>query len=58
MWQYKLANENDSALKTASTKQMMELSETGQLPGDALVRKVGTEMFYTAGRVDFEIYLD
>uniref|UniRef100_A0A914Y6A6 CD2 antigen cytoplasmic tail-binding protein 2 n=1 Tax=Panagrolaimus superbus TaxID=310955 RepID=A0A914Y6A6_9BILA len=57
-WEYKLANEDDSVLKKASTKEMMELTENGQLPADALVRRCGTEEFYKAGRVDFEIYLD
>jgi CD2 antigen cytoplasmic tail-binding protein 2 len=58
MWEYKLPNEDDSALKKASTKEMMELTENEQLPSDALVRRCGTDSFYTAGRVDFEIYLD
>ncbi|BES95049.1 GYF domain [Nesidiocoris tenuis] len=57
MWEYK-KGENDEKIKGPFTSAQMEkLSKSGQFGSGVLVRKIGSEQFYTSNRMDFDLFL-
>lgn len=57
MWEYKEKEGSKEINGPYSTEQMAKWSGTGKFKSGVLVRKCGTEQFYTSNRIDFELYL-
>lgn len=57
MWEYKEKEGSKEINGPYSTEQMAKWSESGKFKSGVLVRKCGSEQFYTSNRIDFELYL-
>lgn len=59
-WEYRSDGEDDSTPLQGpfTAKQMLKRQEDGRVSEKAVVRRSGTDNFYSARRVDFELYLD
>uniref|UniRef100_A0A8D8DXY6 CD2 antigen cytoplasmic tail-binding protein 2 homolog n=1 Tax=Culex pipiens TaxID=7175 RepID=A0A8D8DXY6_CULPI len=59
MWEYKEQQEAEQIHGPFTTEQMQKYAEEGRFSSGAFARKVGAEdtRFYSASRIDFELYL-
>ncbi|XP_058464225.1 CD2 antigen cytoplasmic tail-binding protein 2 homolog [Malaya genurostris] len=59
MWEYKEQQNADKILGPFTTEQMQQYAEEGRFSSGAFARKLGSEdsRFYSAARIDFELYL-
>ncbi|KAK9507392.1 hypothetical protein O3M35_007257 [Rhynocoris fuscipes] len=57
MWEYK-TDENSEEIKGPFTSQQMDKwAQSGHFGKGVLVRKCGTDVFYTSNRMDFDLYI-
>lgn len=56
-WEYKEKEDSQDIKGPYSTEQMAKWSESGHFKTGVLVRKCGSDQFYTSNRIDFELYL-
>jgi CD2 antigen cytoplasmic tail-binding protein 2 len=57
MWEYKMKAEDEKIQGPFTTFIMSKKAENGDFKDGAVARKVGDERFYSASRIDFELYL-
>ncbi|XP_070572312.1 CD2 antigen cytoplasmic tail-binding protein 2-like [Ptychodera flava] len=56
-WEYKWEDKEDAELYGPySSQQMQQWADEGYFKNPVLVRKVGTDQFYSSRRIDFELY--
>lgn len=57
MWEVKVKADDENILGPFNTLTMSKKADNGDFKDGAVVRKVGDERFYSAARIDFELYL-
>lgn len=57
MWEVKVKADDENIQGPFNTLTMSKKAENGDFKDGAVVRKVGDERFYSAARIDFELYL-
>lgn len=57
MWEFKIKVDDEKIQGPFTTYSMSKKAENGEFKDGAVARKVGDERFYSASRIDFELYL-
>ncbi|XP_014247559.1 CD2 antigen cytoplasmic tail-binding protein 2 homolog [Cimex lectularius] len=57
MWEYKRGEDSNDIKGPFTSEQMDKWSQTGHFGNGVLVRKCGTEQFYSSNRIDFDLYV-